>query len=321
MPASSINVQDVYDTLGSLFRWTSVNDANLYTSLNLAGEQIVNSGSWDGCVAPIVFSGAPGYITLPYWAQSVMGVDINGWPRAVFSQFQQYNEMGIGMVSITGNGYGPLIDDRDGHPTQRDIKDFGASGTLKATIINPTDAVVAIRLFGLDASGNEIYDSSGNRGITLTTVNPSASTSQVFSEVTGIELPARMNGYWKLFVTIGGIDHQIGEYNPNELRPNYHRYLTGTWDATVPIACLCRLRPINVYAPKDFVVPGNMNAIKFALQAINAEESRNYKSAQEGWAQCYGLLNAEHRSRRGKAAYSVNINPKGPGQWPVMNTH
>lgn len=227
-----------------------------------------------------------------------------------------------------------MIDDTDGWPTQKLIASFAvapattASGTLTIGINNPADANITIRLFGKDQNGQVITDSNGVTGITMVTAYPTVTSTKIFSEVSSLQVQAPptippFKNPWQLYVNIGG-PQQIGTYLSFETNPQYHAYKTGTWNTNVPLACLCRLRPTPVFAATDRVVPSNLNAYKFALQAVDKEDTANTEGvfgAKLLWGECYNLLNAEHRARRGKAQYHVNLNPHGPGQRPIWSSH
>lgn len=318
--ASPTTVQDAFNILGYSTSATLASDAEWINTINLLTQQITDSGSWEGCVVETLFNGSLGFITLPAQYQSVIGVDVHGWPQMVFGRFHEYSEVGPGEFISTVQGCGPLLDIGDGFCTQTDIPD-GSSGTLRIKITNILDAGKTIRFTALDTNGQDVYSASGV-GFNVTTVNPTVTDTNTVAKVTGIQVQTRMLSKWTLWwVDTLGVETQIGEYLPNELRPDYHRYKTGKWDSTAPIALLCRLRFMPVYAVTDFIRPGNMNAIKFGIQAINCEAANNYKEAQAAWAMCYNLLNSEHKSRRGKASYAVNINPHGSGQTPVWNSY
>lgn len=317
---SPITLTDAWNVLGYSVPSTGPTDPEWINSVNLYSEQVIDSGSWQGCVVETFFDGSLGYITLPSFCQSIVGVDIKGWPQMVFGRFHQYMEVGPGLFRDTLHGIGPLFDIGDGFCTQSDIPD-GLYGFLRVKIASATDANKTIRFTALNDLGVDIYSSTGE-GFNVLTVNPSVTDTNRVSKVTGIQVQTRMVGKWTLhWVDPLGVETQIGEYLPNELRPDYHRYKTGTWGAENPIACLCRLRYIPIYAPTDFIRPGNMNALKFGLQAINNEAASNYREAQQAWSQCFNLLNNEHKSRRGKGQYSINFNPHGSSQLPVWSPH
>ncbi len=335
MPSSSTTLSALWNATGLLFPgFTGPTDAGFVRLVNLANEQIVNNGTWEGSVVWTVFNGSLGYIVLPYNMQSVIGFDVNGCPQMVFGQFHEYAEVGPGQFKDTMPGCGPMIDVSDGWPTQKLISSFAvapattASGTLTIGINNPADAGITIRIFGKNLANQPITDASGVTGITMVTAYPTVASSQVFMEVSSLQVQAPptippFKSPWQLYVNING-PQQIGYYQSFETNPQYHAYKTGTWDTNVPLACLCRLRPTPVFAATDRVVPSNLNAYKFALQAVQKEDTQTVEGqygAKLLWGDCYSLLNAEHRSRRGKAQYHVNLNPHGAGQRPVWNSH
>jgi len=335
MPSSSTTVSALYNAVGLLFpAFTGPNDPRFLRLVNLANEQIVNNGTWDGNVVWTVFNGSQGYIVLPYNMQSVIGFDVNGCPQMVFGQFHEYAEVGPGQFKATMPGCGPMIDVADGWPTQKLISSFAvapattASGTITIAINNPADAGIILRFEGKNAAGQVITDAGGARGITMVTVFPTVTSSQVFTEISSIQVqtPTTIPPFknpWQLYVNISG-PQQIGSYLPFETNPQYHAYKTGTWNTNVPLACLCRLRPTPVFSENDRVVPDNLNAFKFALQAVDKEDTANTEGSYGSkllWQDCYALLNSEHRSKRGKAQYHVNLNPHGAGQRPVANSH
>jgi hypothetical protein len=326
MPSTQLTLQDLYDQWGALFPSTGPTDPAFLNVVNPAIRRLVDSGTWEGCIVNCAFNGSLGYITLPRNMSSIIGVDINGWPQAVFSQFQPYMELGPGQIKANQPGCGPLLDMGDGYCTTSNISDYGQLGTLKWVISNPADAGKNIRIFGKDIFGRPVYDASGELGVNIVTAYPSVSTSLVFSDIStdkansGIQVQTPLIGYSKLYTTIAGVDFLLAEYQPGESRPDYHRYQTGTWDVSIPIACQCRLRSIPVAYPTDWIVPGNSTAVMLAMQGITQLTSRNYKQSNESFAEAFQLLNEEHKKIRGKARYTAQFNPHGPGQFPTWNS-
>ena len=335
MASSQTTLGLLWQFYGYLFpAFTGPTDPGFLRYVNLGLEQVINSGTWDGTVVWTVFNGSSGAIALPYNMQTIIGVDINGAPQTVFSQFADFQEVGVGApftASVTGCG--PLRDFGE-WPTQKIISLLApcnsppATGTLTIGINNPADAGIIIRILGYDANGQTITDASGARGVTMTTAYPTVPSSQVFSDISYIEVqtPTTVPPFlspWQLYLNYNG-QAQIGTYLPFETIPQYHIYKTGTWDTNVPIAVQCRLKYTQVWTPTDPIVPGNLNAWKFILQAVDKEMS-GVTEGQFGskmlWGSAFNLLNTEHRSRRGKAQYRLNINPQGAGQWPVPNCH
>lgn len=297
--------------------------SNFLPFLNQYLEEVINSGTWEGTVLEVLFNGSLGYITLPYNMQSLLGVQINGWPQAVWGKFAEWQEVGPGRVKPDVQGIGPLIESPETSPTTRRISDFGTGGLIRLVIVSATDAGKKVRLYGKDLLGQEVFDTStGAMGIELTTVFPSAVTSQGFSQLDNVIFEDDMVAPSSIYTVQGGIDYPLSTYLPIENAPNYKRYLSGTWDASRPIACLTRLKYIPLKFETDLVNPGNFRALRYGLRAIFAEGANRDSDVGDGlWARCYNTLNQEHRSRRGKAAYTVNFNPHGAGNYSVLNSH
>jgi len=341
VPSSQTNLGLLWSYYGSLFPsftdpiTPNISGMSFAKYVNLGLEQVINSGTWDGNVVWTAFNGSSGTIALPYNMQTIIGVDINGCPQMVLGTFSEYQEVGPGMtLKVTQPGCGPLIDYGE-WPTQKIISSLTplnatspASGTLTLTINNPADAGITIRFFGINGAGQDITDADGSRGFTMVTTYPSVTSSQVVTELGYIEVqnptstPPFKNP-WQLSLNYNG-SQLIGSYLPFETIPQYHVYKTGTWNTNVPIAALCRLKFVPVTSINDPIVPGNLNAWKFILQAIDKEMSQTVEGAYGSkmlWQDALNLLNQEHRSRRGKAQYHVNLNPNGPGQRPVWSSH
>src|SRR6185295_18156761 len=115
-----------------------------------------------------------------------------------------------------------------------------------------------------------VFDAHG-MGINLTTINPSATTTQTFNAVTGIQAPVNadgssaMIGGWTLSSVNGATVTQLSYYYPNEARPSYRRYGFGVTTSTstqVPnaVTVLVRKRFIPVYKETDPVPISNLGA-------------------------------------------------------------
>lgn len=318
---SSLTAGDAYTTLKPNLPQFVVDFPTFVLYLNQVLERVINSGTWEGTIVEILFGGSTGFITLPYFLQSIVGVQVNGWPQQVWSKFAEYQEVGPGRVKADVQGIGPLIESTQTSPTQFRIPELGfGGGPLRIVLTNAGDAGKAFWFNGLDANNQEIY-TAGAQGLPFTSAYPSAATAQFFNDLTNIQLPENMLGACSIYVIVGGVDYLLSTYEPQDYRPDYKRYKSGTWQANRPIGLLCRRRYIPVKNTTDFVVPGNLGAIRFGLRALFMEGANRDDVATPLWALCYNLLNQEHKSKRGKASYTVNFNPHGAGNFPVVNAH
>lgn len=299
----------------------TINDFIPY--LNQTLERVINSGTWEGSIAEVLFNGSTGFITLPYQFQSIVGAEICGWPQQVWSKFTEYVEVGPGRIRSDLCGIGPLIESAETACVNFPISLYGAGGSIKVTITNVGDAGKAFWFEGKRLDGSEIfYSATGAQGTPYNSVFPSGNLLESFSVMSNIVAPSNMLGVWRLYVTIGGTDYLLGTYDPQNYRPNYKRYKTGTWDTSREIATLCRRKYIPVRFGTDFIIPDNIGGLRFGLRAVFAEgANRDADMADALWARCYNLLNQQHRASRGKASYIVNFNPHGAGNYPIMNSH
>ncbi len=281
---------------------TDINSSLFIPALNEVVERFTNSGNWKGNTPKVTIPAADGFFTLPRWYQSVLVMRYKRVPRPIFTPFYDFSESGPGEIQDTDQFYGVMMDMEDGYPTQSDIV---TAGTLRVTISGVADAAKTIRLYGQDASGNVIYDTAGNQGLNLTTANPTATTTQVFSVVTGIQAPSNMTLPWTLSVVNGATVTQIGAYYPGETRPMYKRYRVGETDEA--IHTICRRRFIPLVAETDWVIPGNQSALRWGLKMLAFEKAGQLNEADACFTRAMGFLNDEAKASRGGARPSLNI--------------
>lgn len=274
--------------------------------LNQVIDRLSNMGMWKGLLKASLYgfgTNGRGFITLERGDESIVGVDVGNAPRMVRSQFYEYSPSGFGFLPENRHGCGGLIDMGDGYVTQADIS---AAATLRLKLEDPADAGKTVRLFGKDQDGEEIFSATGHKGITLTTASPSSTTTQVFTEITGIQFEF-MNGYSTLWQVIDGVETQIGVYAPGETRPCYRRYKTGIIGDQTCIRVFCRRRFVPLVAPTDWVIPGNIGALKMGLQALTHEDAGRLEEAEGLWGKASQLLDQELATLRGSAQTTIRI--------------
>lgn len=291
---STLTVADARAALYTEVDASNPNAALFLQRLNELCQRLINNGKWKGSVMTCNFpASSAGFITLPRGYLSLLSLRYRKVPRMSFTQFYPYSTSGPGELDDTKHFPGVAIDLGDGFVTQSDIE---TAGTLRITIGGAGDAAKVIRLYGEDENGNEIYDSSGVRGLNVTTVNPTVTTTQVFSKVTGIQA-AVMTLPWTLSVVNSGTPTQIGAYAPGETRPSYRRYQVGV--TTETIQTLCQRRFLPMVAETDWVIPGNLSALRYGLQAMAYEFAGQQDKAEAAYAGSVRFLNEEARAARG----------------------
>jgi hypothetical protein len=286
---------------------TDINSVLFLPALNEVVERYINSGKWKGATPRVTLPvDGRNYISLPYWYQSVLVMRYQKVPRPIFTQFYEFSESGPGEIPDADNWTGVMVDLGDGFPTQVDIVD---AGPLRITITTASDAAKTIRLFGEDENGNDIYSSDGSLGINVTTANPTVTTSQTFSKVTGIQAASTIVAQWTLSVINDGTPVLLSTYWPGETRPHYRRYQTGVLNEAIQLICHRRFVPLR--NETDWVIPGNQTALRYGLKALAYEKAGQIDMAQAAFTTGLNYLNQEAKAARGGARISLNIIPLG----------
>lgn len=306
---------------------------NFIPRLNECCDQLNDEGLWKGVTGEVWFNGTTtGYITLPRRYYAIFGANIGGVPRNTFTQFNQYKDLGLGWRPASQYTQYGLTDDGDGHCTLLDL-DYSSPSTLAIQITNAADAGKTIRFRGTDQDGNDIYDLSGGagtgaQGLPVTTVFPSVSTTQIFSELTNIQVGISSTQYflypWTLWATVGGVNTQIGYYEPGEQYPSYRRYKTGVITPSTDSDCAqnvirayCTRRIIPLIYETDLVFPDASRAIGLGLQALWQEKNvGDTNKSQDYWQAAIHSLNKKIESARGRVNLTMPFGPANPPSMP-----
>lgn len=300
-----LTVADVRAQLWQLADPNDINSPKFLQMLNEVSEKLIYSGKWKGSTIQISFDSSSGFITLPAEHYSVMAMTYNRCPGRTFTQYHGYQENGPGNLKDTLHWPGILLEVGDGFVTQTDIPS-GTSGTLRITLSNAADATKEFRLYGTDASNNVIYDlATGVEGVPVTGANPTVDTTQVFGNVTGIQAPDGLKGTWTLSYVVAGVPTQIGAYYPWETRPMYTRYQTGVAEKTIRILCQRRFRLMK--AETDWVIPGNLAALKEAFRSLNYLDGSDDEKAAACFNRALFWLNNEAKAFRAGASTPMNF--------------
>ena len=262
--------------------------------LNEVCERVTKSGKWKGSILEVDFPSSDGFITLPYEFEAVLAMTYNRVPALTYTQFHTYMINGPGEVLDSLNWAGVLIDMGDGFATQANIQTVGV---LKVTT-NVADDGKQIRLFGKDQNGADIFDADGLLGESVTCAAPFVNTTNQFSVVTGIQAtPDPSTVMQKAWALYDAGNNLIGSYYPGESRPSYRRYQTG--QAENAIRLICQRRFIRMRNESDWVIPGNIPALRAGFWAWKFEDGSDSQKAEENWARCINLLNQEAKYARG----------------------
>ena len=308
---TSITVADARPLLYQAAQLTDPNDPQFLVSLNQACERLLYSGKWEGSIVKVIFAGSIGYITLPYRYLSALAANYYCTGVPIFGQFHQYIESGPGSFTETGvtdNANdaqfwrGELIDQGDNYPTELDIILPGGIQVFSSAVDNGKFA----RIFGIIAeTGLPAYDNQGNEGEEVTLTFPFVQTVNRYSSIYGFQKDKTKGNVSLWVVPATTSNYLISTYQPPETRPNYHRYKVGA--TTKPIRTLCQRRFVPMVVETDWVIPGNIGALKYALQGLVYEDLNRNDDAKQQWDYAYVLLNQQTRATRGGARVNVPV--------------
>lgn len=304
---------------------SDINSAQFLPMLNQVCSILIESGKWKGNVIDCIFDSSTGYITLPYELQSILAVQVRNVPEVVFGEFHEFVITGPGRMKPDMQNQGLLVDCGADVPTMVSPDPLNPA-TLKLTITKPADTGKSMRVYGKYPNGDDFMDAQGVRGIEITSVYPSVTTTLVASYITGVELPEDRIDNWYLFGVVNGIDTLFSRYYPFETVPNYKRYLTQTIHdsassnirPTIGLKCMRRFIPMQ--AETDFVWPGNLSALKWGLKALVHEDSGYEEEAAAEWQMAYNRLDQQTRAARGSGMMPIPFAPFGAGNRTLLNT-
>ena len=306
-----------------LFRYvgSTLDDGAVTDRINSALERIYNSGKWKGLMASVSFnqssalanwwaSPIPRTLTLPRRFQAVLGVTFDHYPRLTYPRWQEYIAGGSGGISA-GLGMQKIVDAGDGFVTWSDPT---TSFFPRFEITDLNDVGQTVHISGLDAAGNQVFDSSGNNGILVVLTQAGVTLSTQFAKVISIRKPITEGPVNLLAVnpTAAGQVNQIASYEPTETVPSYKRYKLASADYTNTIDCLCKRRFVPlVNGPDDdaALIPDNEGAVKMTLMALQYEDKNDLERAETYFQKAIQLLNSELKEDMGAPIVTLQMNP------------
>lgn len=318
--ATQLTVALARELLYEFYTPDDPNSAEFLPRLNKVTQRLINSGKWLGNVFDAVFDSSDGHITLPYEAQSILGVQVHRTPGVIFNEFHEYSIVGPGELRADRPTQGVLIDAGDGYATKHDILE---PNYLKFILNAPADAGITVRVFGEfpdDEGGEPIYDSTtGVQGRSVTLAYPSVTTNFKAKRINHIVFSAPRDALVGFYVLTDGDDRLLSHYLPWETIPNYKRYKTQT--TTRRIGLKLQRRWVQLRYESDPVYPGNLAALQLGGQAYQHETTGYLDQANQEWATALNWLSQEARANRGAAQFAVPYAPFGPYVRTVSNAH
>jgi hypothetical protein len=277
-------------------------DPRVVDRINEATERLMAGGHWVGMTQELSICTMQQCFTLPRQIESVQEVfildqslDVNtGWYSienpATYVDPDMLNDI--------------VLVDRGEYPI---LFDICTPGKLLIYSDYPEATGDQIRVFGLDASGNEIFtlqNSVPAPGELVPLSQIGANTVNTFSKITNMQKPGT-NGPVRVYEVdpTGGINNlMLAILDPSERVPSYRRY----YCADIPVVPLGgppvrvrvtgKRRYLPVSQDTDFLILANLGALRLEMMAIDREDGNDFQGSGEFHKRALDILQAEAKT-------------------------
>lgn len=295
--------------------------------INEATRRLMKRGGWWNTELLLKICAYGCEITWPRFVGTVLGVRPCGSGSAMMRN-QWWNIVGPanclgGWATGTGwqGGTVTIMDETPG-PTYNEVT--GNTGKIiQYSVVKNQDYGKTIRLFGFQYGNQPLQekDANGNwvMGLTLTAANPYGRTTTLVTKITSVTREQTQGMTYLYEVDALGNLHDLAEYQPTETNPQYRRskiqnmcgipYFTDAYERKVrKLEALIKLEYIPVQTDDDFLMISSLDALKFAIQAIRAEEAQDFVQAKIAMDAAILDLNMELRDRFPSMQTSIVMN-------------
>lgn len=278
-------------------------DARFVTLVNEAQARLANMGRWWGTYKKLRVCIDQNCVTWPREVKVVEGFNICGIGIPIRNAWYDFQDtVAAPIVGQCMCGNNQLLD--RGLVCQN--RDAQAPSKVRIYITDPADAGVVVLLQGLDHNGNPVRSSTYD-GEQVTLANPMATSTTIFAApgLTAVQKPLT-KGYLKVFAldVATNIETQIATWAPSETRPSYRRtalvrlpvpcqnqlnsVCTDRGDGCNPPLTNCagataeamvRLELLPVVADSDWLLIGNIAAMKAMMRALQKEDENDFQGA------------------------------------------
>ena len=282
-------------------------DTRFVQILNEAHKRLVDEGKWWGTFQNYnIYVGTDGCLVWPRQVATIESFAINDVPQRIRNGWYSYLETGYGIrTACQDSGETQMID----QGTAVVYEDMPGNTHYLQCYSEVAEAASArILVQGYDDDGQWIRTNDSGTWIDgeYMSISTTVQTSvNIFSTVTGVIKPVT-NGPVRLsYYLAPGPAVPIGYYEATETIPEYRKTLipglANVADYTCPndtttiiqkriIQTVVKLDHIDVVTDNDFLVIGNVPALKMACKAVQFENQENQEKAVGYWAQARDLL-------------------------------
>lgn len=277
----------------ALVRGICSDDTRIPGYVNDAQMRLQSRGRWVSLWQKYRICTNDACITWPRQIETIEMMAMCQNPGTVRNEWFEFLENGPGLQDTDGSiGLGMI--DRGMACTFSDPQN--TTTVLRVYADNSTDVTNAktIRVFGLDQNGNEILALDGTPGELMTLANPYVQSTHNFWKITGVQRDATL-GYVRMYGwdTVALSSIALAVYEPSETRPLYRRSFIpgiqqmGACCGTDPTTCakksvtvMAKLRYIPAVSDLDWLIIGNIPAMRDMIQSLKFKEDELFQQAQ-----------------------------------------
>jgi hypothetical protein len=261
-------------------------------------------GKWAGTVRNVIFKLYDDQITLPRNIGMILGAEVKGTgDRAklhqaynVTNEWWQFTSGGFGISVDAPDDVGQFIQNGDGLVTFRALP---SAGTLKIVTTANESSGLKFHVRGY-YDGSKVFTMEsttqieGENASIPTTQGSSITFAATYDSLYSIVKPVT-NGVVLLYhVAEDDTETLVGSYEPGETHPCYRQYLVPKrYSSDDVIVARVKLRPVDVVADNDEIIPGNLNALEMGLQALSFRRNSDTTKMAEFIGMAIDELNAE----------------------------
>lgn len=301
--------------------------------VNEAQRRLIKRGDFFGLVQEAVFVFQGCYIVWPKYVGTIIaarrgrgGVQVSNMWYSFTGSFHRHHSHWHGDAVLEDAGETCTFQPISGST-------LDASGSSLGQIIQyyvqqPQDLTATITLFGKqygDQPLQQQVNGAWERGLTLTAGTPVAQTSVMVTKLESIiRSPTQANATLYEFDPASSTRRLLAVFEPNDTNPRFRRSVivnfnncfgcqTTPSNSTTPkyhqLEVLLKLKFIPVVNPWDFLLIDDFDALKFAMQAVKAEEAGDIDTANKYFLRAIAELNIRDREKDPNMATAIAVQP------------
>lgn len=299
--------------------------------VNPAQRALLNRGDWWGTYQVINICVTGNCLTWPREVAAIRELARCNEPFRIRNQWFEFLRDSYGQSEALPNCIcrgNQLLDKSSG--AAFDEIPSGLIWKLRIFADKESDYGKRILVQGYDVNGDWIRTLDGGNyvdGIYVTLAAPFVDT-QIFTTYTGA-IKDKTDGLVRIYrcKTDNTEQFAMAIYQPTETVPNYRRSLIPGFASqccssggcgTGVLTAMVKLALVNVVSDNDYLVIGNLEALRLWCQAIKHREDNAVQLAQEAELQAILELNNELRNFTGRDEVAINYNILGTAPLPQL---